>query len=415
MLETLYPESWQGEWPGRLISISCIVCVAFLAQFLFVRVAVPLVRRFTRATPTVWDDYLLNDKVMRYAGRLIPPVIMYFLLTSPLHDIPEVAYYVYKCLLLIIIVITCQMVFAVLGGIYEGSAESDRSQEHPLQSLYQMLKLVVVIVGVIIGMSTLLDKNPMVILTGLGASAAVLMLVFKDTILGLVAGIQLSVNKMLRVGDWITIPSRNANGVVRDVTLTTVKVQNFDNTIITIPPYSLISESFQNWDGMKSAGARRVMRPINIDLDTVRFCTAAELRHYESCGWLHDIDVPEDGADSDVRVVNLLVFRRYVEHYLSHHPDVVSDNPDVMLMVRQLDPTPHGLPVQLYFFTSTTEWKRYEYIAADIFDHVIAMVGEFGLRIYQYPTGTLERNPSPTLSAQPSHPGLTSSSGPVLP
>ncbi len=246
-----------------------------------------------------------------------------------------------------------------------------------------MLKLIAICVGVIIGISALLDKNPAVILTGLGASAAVLMLVFKDTILGLVAGVQLSVNKMLKTGDWITIPTRNINGIVKHVALTTVKVQNYDNTIVTVPPYALISESFQNWNSMQESGARRVMRSINIDMNTIRFCTPDEMRRYEDNGWL---DGMERSGDTEV---NLRVFRHYLENYLVNHPRiVVNDDKKMFLMIRQLQPTPQGLPIELYFFSSFTAWKPYEYMQADIFDHTIAIIKEFGLKIYQAPSGT---------------------------
>lgn len=362
----------------RVLMFCLVVAVAYLLEFFCRKVLIKTIRSVTARTETKWDDYILNTKVLNCACHLICPVIIFFFLPLILEQNPTLLFYVQKLITLYIIVICVMLVCALLGGFYAASAEEAGLQNHPLQGLAQMLKLIVIAIGVIIGISVLLDKNPIVILTGLGASAAVLMLVFKDTILGLVAGVQLSANKMLKVGDWIAIPSRNVNGVVYEVTLTTVKVRNYDNTIITVPPYSLVSESFQNWRGMWESGARRVMRSINIDMNTVRFCSAEDMARYEGEKWFEGIE------RSGEREVNLKIFRHYLEHYITNHPRV---DKNTMIMIRQLQPTPQGLPVELYFFTETTEWKRYEYIQADIFDHAIAIINEFGLKVFQSPTG----------------------------
>jgi miniconductance mechanosensitive channel len=217
------------------------------------------------------------------------------------------------------------------------------------------------------------------ILTGLGASAAILMLVFKDTIMGLVAGVQLSANNMLRPGDWITMPKYGADGTVIEVTLTTVKVQNWDNTITTIPPYALVSDSFQNWRGMRESGGRRIKRSLNIDMTTVHFCTPQQLKNFEKRGWLEGFE--RTGKEE----VNLHVFRHYLERYLRHHPRV---NTSLTLMVRQLQPTPQGLPIELYFFSANKDWIPYERLQAEVFDHVLAVLPQFGLKVFQSPTGT---------------------------
>lgn len=367
-------------WTTRMIVLFIVFIITAIVDYLCRNVVTKIIRRLVKKTETKWDNYLLNDNVLNNLWHLILPVIVFFFIPAILHDLPTWEFYTEKVLLIYIIATSVRLVCSILGGAYEGSLSHKGMENHPLKGLYQMLKLIVIFIGVIVAISTLLNKNPLTILTGLGAAATVLMLVFKDTILGLVAGIQLTLNNMLRVGDWITIPSRNANGIVREVSLTTVKVQNYDNTIITVPPYTLISESFQNWRGMQLSGGRRVMRAINIDMNTVRFSTEAEIIYFKERGWLKDSDIDPNGT-----TVNLHVFRRYVERYISNHPKVLSQ--EMLLMIRQLDPTTQGLPVQLYFFTSETEWKSYETIAADIFDHVIAMVNEFGLRIFQSPTG----------------------------
>lgn len=363
----------------RLLIFSTVIIIAIAVDYICRKVLTKIIQRIVHKTETKWDDYLLNDQVLNNLWHLLMPVLLFFFLPAIMSGLPTAQYYTSKLLLLYIIAMSVRLACSILSGAYQGSLTQKGMENHPLKGLYQMLKLVVIFIGVIVGISTLLSKNPLTILTGLGAAATVLMLIFKDSILGLVAGIQLTLNNMLHVGDWITIPSRNANGIVQEVTLTTVKIQNYDNTIITVPPYALISESFQNWRPMKQSGGRRVMRAINIDMNTVRFASEAEINRFIEKGWLKESDTYDP-------IVNLHVFRRYVERYISEHPKVLSK--EMLLMIRQLDPTTQGLPVQLYFFTSETDWKSYETIAADIFDHVIAMVNEFGLRIFQSPTGT---------------------------
>ena len=258
------------------------------------------------------------------------------------------------------------------------SSEDDKLKNHALKGFYQMLKLAVICIGSIIIVSTLIDKNPIAILTGLGAGTAILMLVFQDTIKGFVAGVQLIANDMLRPGDWITMPKYGADGDVMEVTLTTVKVQNWDKTITTIPPYALVNDSFQNWRGMFDTGGRRIKRSINIDMNTVRFCTDEEMAEFRKQPWMEDFEAT--GKEE----VNLYIFRHYIEYYLRHHPKV---NSNMTLLVRQLQPTAQGMPVELYFFSANTEWTYYEQIQAEVFEHVLAMLPVFNLRAFQNPTG----------------------------
>lgn len=205
------------------------------------------------------------------------------------------------------------------------------------------------------------------------------MLIFKDSILGLVAGVQLSANDMLRPGDWITMPKYGADGDVLEVSLTTVKVRNFDKTITTIPPYALVSDSFQNWRGMRETGGRRIKRSLYIDMTSVHFCTEEEKKHFVEKGWL----TPEEATQAQPPV-NLRVFRDYLQNYLKQHPKV---HKELMIMVRQMQPTPEGLPLEVYCFSDTTEWIKYESLQGEIFDHFIAMLPEFGLRVFQRPSG----------------------------
>lgn len=259
-------------------------------------------------------------------------------------------------------------------------ARREQLRPYAVKGIFQMFKLIVIGVGIIIALSLLIGKTPIAILTALGASAAVLSLVFKDTILGLVASIQLTANKMLERGDWITMPGRDLNGEVIDVSLTTVKVRNWDNSVTTVPPYSLITESFRNYRPMQLSGGRRVDRAIFIDINTVRFLDNAEIASLEADGLL-----PRASGCESRREVNLGLLRRYLEQFLTSHPDV---NSEMTLMVRQLPPTQSGLPLQLYFFTRTTVWIDHEHVAADIFDQVYAVIGRFGLSVFQTPAGT---------------------------
>ena len=271
------------------------------------------------------------------------------------------------------------LVNSFLNSLYEISNEHETLRNRPLKGIYQMINLVAIGIGIILIISILIDQNAATILAGLGASAAVLMLIFKDSILGLVAGVQLSANDMLRPGDWITMPKYGADGDVLEVSLTTVKVRNFDKTITTIPPYALVSDSFQNWRGMRETGGRRIKRSIFIDMTTVHFCSEKEKEMFASRGW-----IDEAQAKPETQVVNLYVFRNYLQNYLKEHPRT---HKELMIMVRQMQPTSEGLPLEIYCFSNTTVWPEYEQIQGEIFDHILAVIPEFGLRIFQRPSG----------------------------
>ncbi|MDE6179803.1 MAG: mechanosensitive ion channel family protein, partial [Phocaeicola sp.] len=270
----------------RAVIIVGILIVAFLADFFCRKVVVPAINKLTARTQVTWDDYLFNDAVLNAMCHLIPPIVLYALLPFAFPHEPVTLGFLLKLCIVYITIVSMKLLCAFLTSLYTISSEHEKLKNHPLKGVYQMIKLVVICIGVIIIISTLIDKDPMNILTGLGASAAILMLVFKDTIMGLVAGVQLSANDMLRPEDWIMMPKYGADGTVVEVTLTTVKVRNWDNTIITIPPYALVSDSFQNWRGMRESGGRRVKRSIHIDMNTVRFCTAEQMGEFESQDWM---------------------------------------------------------------------------------------------------------------------------------
>ena len=269
------------------------------------------------------------------------------------------------------------LISAFLNSLYEISNEHETLRNRPLKGIYQMIKLIAFGIGFIVIISIITDSNATSILAGLGASAAVLMLIFKDSLLGLVAGVQLSANDMLRPGDWITMPKYGADGDVIEVSLTTVKVRNFDKTITTIPPYVLVSDSFQNWRGMRDTGGRRIKRSINIDLNTIRFCTEEEKKRLVEKGWIKDNTETEE-------LTNLSAFTSYLQEYLVRHPHT---HKELMIMVRQLQPTSEGLPLEIYCFTDTTVWMEYENIQNGIFNHLLAVLPQFGLRAFQRPAG----------------------------
>lgn len=367
------------NWTTRVTMILAILLVSYIVTKLFRHALIPAVRKITAKTKATWDDYLFNDDMLHSFSRMIPPIMFYLLLPFVFDGYPHVLAILLKACLIYLIVVTLMLIRSFLKSIYEISSEHEALRYRPLKGIYQMVFLLAIAVGIILIISILIDQNAATILAGLGASAAVLMLIFKDSILGLVAGVQLSANDMLRPGDWVTMAKYGADGYVLEVSLTTVKVQNFDKTITTIPPYALVSDSFQNWRGMWENGSRRIKRSLYIDMTTVRFCTVEEVRNYVEKGW---IEAPEEGGEP---MVNLQAYRMYLLAYLQKNPKV---NHDMMIMVRQLQPTPEGLPLEVYCFADTIEWLTYEAIQNDLFNHFIAVLPRFGLRVYQHPSGS---------------------------
>ena len=355
-----------------------IAIVIYIVNLLCNRGIIPLVRKLREGTRSKWDDILLNDTLLKDITRLLPPIIIAVLLPVAFTDGHQVLEFLLKVNTIYMIVVVAKMLCSFLTSLYDLTNHNGKLKNHPLKGVYQMLKIAVICVALIIIVSILINKNPGYILTALGASAAVLMLVFKDMIMGLVAGVQLSANDMLRPGDWISMPKYGADGSVIEVTLTTVKVQNWDMTITTIPPYALVSDSFQNWRGMEESGGRRIKRSVYIDMRSITFATKEQMAEFQKHGWLEGLE------REDNMVVNLHVFRNYLENYLRRHPRV---NKKLTIMVRQLQPTVQGLPLELYFFYDGTTWIPYEHLQAEIFEHVFAMLPKFGLHVFQSPMG----------------------------
>lgn len=386
-------ETW-SVW----ITVAAIALIAWLSYVICVRLLSPIVSLLTLKTETTWDDDLLNDNVLKAVSQLAPAILISILLPDNLNAGAKVYEWSVKLTEIYILWAAINLIAVFLKSLQNAFDNRHLLQQHNLEVLRQTVVLFVILIGVIIGISILFNRDPIGILTGLGASAAILMLVFRDTILGFVAGIQLTVNKMLGKGDWIVAPKAGVNGEVVEVKLTTIKVRNWDNSIVTIPPYTLVSDSFQNFQAMRQSGARRVSRSVLIDQTTIRFLTPEEITALQEEGLISpDTDITGD------KVVNMTLLRKYMEWYLANYPEILHDGtgrPELTLMARQLQPTPQGVPFELYFFTSRTVWKPFEHLQADIFDHLYAIIPRFHLAVYQSPSSNDFKSPASTLQSE---------------
>ncbi len=372
-----------------------LLILGFMVNWIAKQVLLRVVTHVVRQTQTQWDDILLERHVFERLSHLAPGLVFYILGPEAFADWPDLAAFVQKAAVVYMLAMTLSMVNAFLDAVIEIYRSTDASQNKPIKGYVQVVKIVLVLAFVIVMFSVLLDRSPLVMLSGLGAMTAIILLVFKDSILGFVAGIQLSSNDMLRPGDWIEMPRYGADGNVIDIALTTVKVRNWDKTITTIPSYSLISDSFKNWRGMEECGGRRIKRALNIDMNSIAFLAGEQierlgkfalLRDYLD-GKQHELAEWNQGAEDPVnsrRLTNVGTFRAYMAAYLRSLPIV---HEELTFLVRQLDPGEHGLPIEIYFFSTDQEWANYEAIQSDIFDHLLAMLPEFGLRIFQSPGG----------------------------
>jgi miniconductance mechanosensitive channel len=374
--------------------VAC-VSVNWISRTVILRVVQTVVRR----TRSKRDDVFLDSGAFTRLSHILPALVVHFASPWLFGGHEAVLNVIRSGVTIYLIFIALFVLDGVLNAVHAILARTTRAQNLPLKGFVQATKLIANLVGLIFVVSVLFGKSPAYILTGLGALTAVFMLVFRDAILGFVAGIQLSVNNMVRPGDWIEMASNDANGDVIDVSLTTVKVRNFDKTITSIPAYDLIAKSFINWRGMSEAGGRRIKRSLRIDMRTVRFVgddLLAELeriqilkphlakRSEEIRKWNRENTVDEEMPVNGRRLTNLGCFRAYCEAYLRNDERI---RKDMTFLVRQLEPDAQGIPLQIYVFTATTNWVRYEAIQSDIFDHLIAALPRFGLGVYQEPGG----------------------------
>ena len=365
------------DWVHRILWLVAVLVMAYLIGIICRRIVIPIIAKVVARTRVTWDDYIFNPRVLHTVAHLIPALVVYISLPLVFYHERMWLSVLSKIAAVWLIIISVRFFQAFISSVYELSIQHEELKNRPLKGVYQMLKIVVLFVGLIGIVSVLLGKDPMALFTALGAAATVLMLIFKDTIVGLVAGVQLSANDMVRPGDWIKMPKQGVNGIVSEVNLTTVKVKNWDNTVTTIPPNTLVSDTFENWRVMQESGGRRVARSVFIDQESIRFCTPQELAPYRDAAWF----APLKG---EKEVVNLRLFREYFTDYLSHHPRI---NSELTLMIRQLDPTPQGLPLEFYFFSSDRSWIPYEMLQAEVIETVYADLPRFGLRVFQSPSG----------------------------
>ncbi len=382
-----------------LIILAMLVVLAIIANYLAKRFILKIVEHFAARSRTEWDDVLVKRKFFRRLSHFAPALVIY-LMSSVLFENDKAILVTQRIAEIYMLFVAIFTIDSFLSSVVDIYHNYDSSGEFPVRIIAQVAKILLfTIIGIII-LSTVIGQSPAFFIGGLGAMAAVLMLIFKDPILGLAAGIQLSANKMVRVGDWIEMPKYGADGDVIDISLTTVKVQNWDKTIITIPTFALVSEGVKNWRGMSESGGRRIKRPIFIDMTSVKFCTLEMIEKFSKIQYLSNYVLDKKKELSDFneqrnidntvlvngrRMTNLGTFRAYLVSYLRDHPKI---NKNLTFLVRQLDPGPTGLPIEIYVFSSDQVWANYESIQADIFDHVLAVIPEFDLRVYQNPTGS---------------------------
>lgn len=356
-----------------VLMIGVSIGLDYLCQAIFVGG----MKHYTKRAPHQWNTLLMKRRVVHHLIHILPGVLVYFLLPLAFVRGKEILDFSQKiCAVYIIaaILFTINGLLLVMLDVYNAR---DKQKNRPMKGFVQVLQVLLFFIGGIVIIAVLVNKSPMTLFAGLGASAAVLMLVFKDSILGFVAGVQLSANDMLRIGDWIQLPNGVANGTVEEITLNTVKIRNWDETISTVPPYTLVNNSFQNWRGMQESGGRRVNKNIYLDMTTLKFCTPEDLDAIRK-----NVPLMADYQPAEGEVpTNSQLYRIYVERYLRSLPVV---NLDMDLIISQKEPTTYGVPIQVYFFSRNKVWREYERIQSDIFDHLLAIVGKFDLKLYQY-------------------------------
>jgi len=384
-----------------LVITGGLLLVAALGYWLADRFLATALRTIAKRTAHTWDDALIDFRVASRLAQLVPAFIIYMgiaVLPRVNPGLEKVILNVTSAYMILIVTFTVTAILGASNAIYE---TQPGARQRPIKGFVQLVQLVVWVIGIILFIAALMDRSPLILLSGFGAATAILMLVFKDTILSLVASVQLNALDMVHVGDWIEVPQFGADGDVIDVQLHAVKVQNWDKTITTIPTHRLISDSFKNWRGMSDSGGRRIKRTLHLDASTVHFLNQDEIDRCRRFALLEDYLAGKDSeladynrslsgnnADADInqrRLTNIGTFRAYTYEYLKTHPNI---HRGMTLLVRQLTPGPEGVPIEIYCFTNTTDWGAYEGIQADIFDHLLAIVPEFGLRLFQKPAGS---------------------------
>ncbi|MBS4024526.1 MAG: mechanosensitive ion channel [Clostridia bacterium] len=380
---------------SNIIVVFLVVFLSILGNFIAKKIVLRVITNYIRNNQFKWGNIMLERKVFQRMSHIVPALII----NSFASVFPGYQIWIERAVASYVIIIGVLIIDAFLNALDDIYRQYEVSKIRPIKSYLQVLKIFVYIIGGILVIANMIGESPFILLGGIGALTAVLMLVFQNSILGLVAGIQLTANDMVRIGDWIEMPKYGADGDVVDISLNVVKVENFDKTITTIPTHALISDSFKNWRGMRNSGGRRIKRAIYVDTNTVSFCTAEMLERFKKIHYLSEYitekekEIEEYNYRNNIdttqvvngrRLTNAGVFRVYIQNYLKGHSKI---HKDMIQMVRQMAPGEHGLPLEIYVFTNDTNWANYENIQADIFDHIFAVVPEFGLRVFQEPTG----------------------------
>jgi miniconductance mechanosensitive channel len=393
----LSPESVEYFTLG--IDLVLLILISILADFIARRIILRFVGAYVKRSRNKYDDVFLEKKVFRSLAHLVPATIIWNALPAVFEGTQFDITWLRKGITIYMIIMIMVMVNRFLKALAYLGLQSERFEGKPVNSYIQVFSLVNYILGTVIILSMLIGKSPLAILTAFGAATAVLLLIFRDTILGLVASIQISANDMVRLGDWVSMEKYGADGDVIEINLTTVKIRNFDKTITTVPTYAFISDSFKNWRGMQSQGVRRIKRAINIDINSVQFVDDDWMKRFTKYQRISDY-VSERQSEIDTynqehaidtselingrHMTNIGVFRRYALEYLMSHPQIAQKQ---TVMVRQLEPNTNGVPIEIYCFSNDIAWVNYEGIQADIFDHLLSAVNHFGLRIFQNPSG----------------------------
>jgi miniconductance mechanosensitive channel len=384
-----------ADYMAAISMILFIGIICIVANFITKKIVMRVISHFITNNKFKWDDMLLERRVFHRLSHIVPAIIIYYFAST----FPDYQYFIEKGAIAYIIIVGLLVISNFLNAFNDIYQTFEISKTKPIKGYIQVAKIVIFTLGGITVIANLIGESPFLLLSGFGALSAVLLLVFKDSILGLVAGIQLAANDMVRVGDWIEMPKYGADGDIIDISLNTVKVQNFDKTITTIPSYALVSDSFKNWRGMQASGGRRIKRSIFIDTNTITFCSEEMIDKFKHIHYLStyitnkENEIAEYNTKNEINrnnrvngraLTNIGVFRAYINHYLQNHKGI---SQNMTLLVRQLAPTEYGLPLEIYAFTNDIRWDVYETIQSDIFDHLIAVAPEFGLRVFQNPSG----------------------------
>jgi miniconductance mechanosensitive channel len=384
---------------ASVIAFVAVIVIAFIVHFATKGIVIRLITAFIQRTKNKLDDVFISRGVFKRITYLTPAAIIYYLTPNALSLYPTLAEIITTIALLAVVIVITLILDALIDALGEIYKTFEISKQISITSFIQLFKMLLYFLSIIAIISIILDQSPATLIAGLGAMTAVLMLVFKDPIMGFAAGIQLSSNRMVSPGDWIEMPKYGVDGDIMEIGLTTVKIRNFDKTITTVPTQALIGDSFKNWRGMQETGGRRIKRSVYINLNSIHFCSESDLERYGKIQYISEYiekkhkEITQHNQAQKVnleslangrRMTNIGIFRNYIEAYLLNHPSV---HKNLTTLVRQLKPTENGLPIEVYAFTNDTNWKKYEGIQSDIFDHILAVATEFDLTVFQNPSG----------------------------